>query len=82
MGRRFDAIVTVEDGVRTGGMGSAVLEWMADRGYTPAVVRLGLPDEFVEHGTVEQLRAITHTDQAHIAEAIKSLLGRVGLSSS
>ena len=74
--RRFNHIVTIEDGVRAGGMGSAVLEWMADHGFSPSIVRLGLPDEFVEHGTVAQLRTITHTDQAHIAEAIKEQIKR------
>ena len=55
VGEQFKTIVTVEDGAREGGMGSAVLEWMADNGYTPRIVRLGLSDKFVEHGTVEQL---------------------------
>lgn len=55
VGEQFKTIVTVEDGAREGGMGSAVLEWMADHGYTPRIVRLGLSDKFVEHGTVEQL---------------------------
>ena len=55
VGEQFKIIVTVEDGAREGGMGSAVLEWMADNGYTPRIVRLGLSDKFVEHGTVEQL---------------------------
>lgn len=55
VGEQFKIIVTVEDGVREGGMGSAVLEWMADHGYTPRIIRLGLSDKFVEHGTVEQL---------------------------
>ncbi|MBA7487443.1 MAG: 1-deoxy-D-xylulose-5-phosphate synthase [Prevotella sp.] len=55
VGEQFKTIVTVEDGAREGGMGAAVLEWMADNGYTPRIVRLGLSDKFVEHGTVEQL---------------------------
>lgn len=55
VGEQFKTIVTVEDGAREGGMGSAVLEWMADNGYTPRIIRLGLSDKFVEHGTVEQL---------------------------
>lgn len=55
VGEQFKTIVTVEDGAREGGIGSAVLEWMADNGYTPRIVRLGLSDKFVEHGTVEQL---------------------------
>ncbi|HLT47096.1 MAG TPA: 1-deoxy-D-xylulose-5-phosphate synthase [Rubricoccaceae bacterium] len=53
---RFDKIVTVEDGVVMGGAGSAVVEWASDHGLTgPQVVRLGLPDTFVEHGTQRQL---------------------------
>ena len=55
IGEQFKTIITVEDGSRDGGMGSAVLEWMADHGYTPRVIRLGIADNFVEHGTVEQL---------------------------
>ena len=55
VGEQFKTIITVEDGSRDGGMGSAVLEWMSDHGYTPRVIRLGIADNFVEHGTVEQL---------------------------
>ncbi len=69
--QRFSRIVTVEDGARAGGIGSAVLEWMADRRYTPEVTRLGLPDNFVEHGTVAQLRSIVGLDIASIKNAIK-----------
>lgn len=66
----FDRIVTVEDGVRKGGFGSAVLEWMADHGFAPRVTRLGLPDEFVEHGTVEQLRQIVGIDKDSVKAAV------------
>ncbi len=59
IGRNFSKVVTIEDGVRNGGMGSAVLEWMADHGYTPHIKRMGLPDRFVEHGKVEELYKIT-----------------------
>ncbi len=74
IGRKFKKIVTVEDGVRKGGMGAAILEWMSDHGYTPTICRLGLPDNFVEHGTVAQLQDITGIDHAHIKEAILGLL--------
>ncbi len=50
--KKFDRIITIEDGVRKGGFGSAVLEWMSDHGYRPQITRMGIPDEFVEHGTV------------------------------
>ncbi|MDY5090612.1 MAG: 1-deoxy-D-xylulose-5-phosphate synthase, partial [Prevotella sp.] len=55
VGERFQRIVTIEDGARAGGIGSAVLEWMSDHHFTPAITRLGLPDHFVEHGSVPQL---------------------------
>ncbi len=70
IGRKFKKIVTVEDGVRSGGMGSAVMEWMADHGYSPAITRLGLPDRFVEHGTVAQLQHIVGIDKEAIKAAI------------
>ena len=70
IGRTFRRIVTVEDGVRNGGMGSAVMEWMADHGYMPAITRLGLPDNFVEHGTVAQLQHIVGIDREAIRQAI------------
>ena len=71
IGRKFKRIITIEDGVRNGGMGSAVLEWMADHGYTPIIKRLGLPDSFVEHGTVAQLQHITGIDKESIKSAIQ-----------
>ena len=72
MGRRFRKVVTVENGVRNGGLGSAVLEWMSDHGYQPQVVRLGLPDEFVEHGTVQQLLEIVGLDVESISREIRN----------
>ena len=71
VGRRFSRIVTVENGVRNGGLGSAVTEWMNDHGYHPHITRLGLPDtEFVEHGTVAELQHIVGIDAEGIAKAI------------
>ncbi|MBQ1761198.1 MAG: 1-deoxy-D-xylulose-5-phosphate synthase, partial [Prevotella sp.] len=71
VGKKFKRIVTIEDGVRNGGLGSAVLEWMNDHGYTPVVQRLGLPDtSFVEHGTVEELQHIVGIDIESIIKAI------------
>ena len=67
---RFRRIVTLEDGVRTGGLGSAVLEWMADHGAAPRVVRLGLPDKFVEHGSVSELHHICGIDIEGIKKAL------------
>lgn len=67
---RYSRIVTVEDGALAGGMGSAVLEWLSDHDYHPAVTRLGLPDAFVEHGTVAELRHIVGLDADGIRKAI------------
>lgn len=74
IGRKFHKIITVEDGVRNGGMGSAVLEWMADHDYAPVIRRLGLPDHFVEHGTVGELQQIVGIDKESIRNAISNLL--------
>ena len=73
VGKKFKHIVTIEDGVRNGGMGSAVLEWMSDHGYQPTITRMGLPDDFVEHGTVSQLREIVHLDNNSIKETLKAV---------
>ena len=72
VGKRFKRIVTIEDGVRIGGMGSAILEWMNDHGYTPTIHRMGLPDIFVEHGTVAELHKIVGIDKESIINALTS----------
>ncbi len=63
-------IVTVEDGVTAGGFGSAVMEWLADHGYRANVTRIGIPDSFVPHGTVAQLKEMCGMDAKSIAAAI------------
>ena len=72
VGERFLRIITVEDGVRNGGMGSAVLEWMSDHGYQPRITRLGLPDEFVEQGTVAQLHHLVGIDKEGIIRSLSA----------
>ena len=75
VGRQFKAVITVEDGVRTGGLGSAVVEYFADKGYSPRIARLGMPDDaFVEHGTVAQLQHAIGIDAEGIAQQIKNVL--------
>lgn len=74
IGRNFKRIVTVEDGVLMGGMGSTVLEFMSDNGYAPNVKRLGIPDCFVQHGTVQELRKICGIDETGIYNAIIQML--------
>ncbi len=66
----YSRIVTIEDGSRAGGLGSAVLEYLADKGSMTKVIRLGLPDKFIEHGTVDQLRELAGIDNDSIKKAI------------
>ena len=72
IGRKFNKIITIEDGVRNGGMGSAVLEWMSDHGFRPQIVRMGLPDAFVEHGSVAELRQLVGLDADSIRKEIEA----------
>ena len=72
IGRKFNKIITIEDGVRNGGMGSAVMEWMSDHGFRPQIVRMGLPDAFVEHGSVAQLRKLVGLDADSIRKEIEA----------
>ena len=70
VGAHFSRIITIEDGVKNGGLGSAVLEYMADHNLHPDIIRLGLPDHFVEHGTPEELYQIVGLDVESIKKAI------------
>ena len=73
VGERFGKVITIEDGVRDGGLGSAVGEWMNDNGFHPQIIRMGLPDRFIEHGTVTELRHIVGLDQEAIRQNIENL---------
>ena len=72
IGSQFDRIITIEDGVLTGGLGSAVVEYMNEHGFKPQIVRMGLPDSFVEHGTVKELYQICGIDEDSILSQICS----------
>ena len=74
VGKKFNRIITVENGVIKGGFGSAVLEFMADNGYTPLVKRIGVPDEFIEHGSVLELYKQCGMDAESIAGEIKKMV--------
>lgn len=74
VGRRFGKVVTVEDGVTQGGMGSAILEFMSDHHYTPQVTRIGVPNTFVEHGSVKELYKLCHLDEESIYKTLISQL--------
>jgi len=72
--KKFETIITVEDGTINGGLGSAVLEFMADNGYQSKLIRLGVPDRFVEHGAPSQLSRECGFDVQGIVETVKSLV--------
>ena len=72
IGENYKYVVTVEDGVLKGGMGSAILEYMSDRGYSPVVRRIGIPDSFVQHGTPKELYRICGMDETSIANVLLS----------
>lgn len=71
--KRYKNIITVEDGCLPGGMGSAVLEFMADNNYKANVLRLGIPDEVVEHGEQAELWSLCGYDTAAIIKAVKTV---------
>ena len=70
VGKKYQTIVTAEDGMIAGGLGSAVLEWMADHGYTPRVIRLGVNDQFVEHGSTKELYHMLKLDKEGLCESL------------
>ena len=72
--QNFKKVITVEDGAIIGGMGSAVLEFMADNGYSAQVKRLGIPDQFAGQGSPEELYRVLGYDAEGIIKAVKALL--------
>ncbi len=70
---KFKYVITVEDGCLQGGMGSAVIEFMADKGYQAAITRLGMPDKIIEHGEQHELWAECGYDATGIIEAVKKV---------
>jgi len=74
IGQKFETIITVEDGCLPGGFGSAVIEWLNDNGYNTKVIRLGIPDRFVEHGTQQQLYKECGFDAEGIYQTAKRVI--------
>ena len=72
----IDLIVTMEDGVKTGGIGTAITEYAKDKGYKGEVIRIGVPDEFIGHGSVSELYAECGMDAASVTRAIREALKR------
>jgi 1-deoxy-D-xylulose-5-phosphate synthase len=78
--KNFKNIITIEDGILKGGFGSAVIEFMADKGYNAKVRRLGIPDYFVEHGSQEELYRECGLDRAGIEKIIRESVGSPAVS--
>ena len=74
VGKKFEKVITIEDGVIQGGFGSAVLEFFADNGYRVQTKRLGIPDTFVEHGTPDELYSMLGLDTEGIANSIRKMI--------
>jgi 1-deoxy-D-xylulose-5-phosphate synthase len=71
---KFDKVITIEDGCIMGGFGSTVIEFMADQAYSAQIVRLGIPDEYIHHGTQKELWEDCGFDTKSIVTKIKSML--------
>ena len=74
VGKEFKHIITIENGTVLGGLGSAVTEFMADNGYKPSIKRLGLPDEFIEHGATPKLLQICNIDKDAIINTLNDIV--------
>ena len=74
IGEKFTKVITIEDGTIEGGLGSAVLEFMSDINYHPEVLRIGIPDVFVEHGTPEELHAMLGMNAEGVEKKIMDMI--------
>jgi 1-deoxy-D-xylulose-5-phosphate synthase len=72
--KKFNKVITVEDGCLQGGMGSAVIEFMADNNYNAQITRLGIPDRVVEHGEQQELWAECGYDAKSIAKQVRNVV--------
>ncbi len=80
--KNFATVITIEDGMITGGFGTAVLEFMADNNYHAKLVRLGIPDKFTDQGTLPELYAECGFDEAGIVNTARKLIRKPVLSST
>mgnify|MGYP003293047224 CR=1 FL=1 len=74
IGQQYQTIVTAEDGILAGGMGSAVLEWMNDHNYHPQIIRLGINNQFVEHGSTKELYHLLNLDKEGLCKSLLQAL--------
>ncbi len=81
IGKTFKKILTIEDGILKGGMGSAILEFMADHQYYPEIKRIGLPDQFIEHGSINELHRLCGLDEESIYITLLNMCGEKAVTS-
>jgi len=74
VGKKYHTIITAEDGMIAGGFGSAVLEWMSEHGYSPRIIRLGVNNQFVEHGSTKELYHLLKLDKEGLCESLSQVL--------
>lgn len=79
---KFKKVITIEDGCIMGGFGSAVLEFMADQNYSAQVIRLGIPDKYIHHGTQKELWADCGYDTQAIVETAEKMVAKASVRSS
>ena len=73
IGQNYTKLITVENGMINGGMGSAVLEFLSDQGYTLKIKRIGIPDQFIQQGTIAELEHFCKMDTSAILDAIRTI---------
>ena len=74
VGKRFKQVITIENGALRGGVGEAIVSFFNANGYETKVTKLGIDDNFIEHGTLEELHAICGFDTKGIEQTIKDIL--------
>ena len=72
--KEYNQIITIENGTVLGGLGSAVMEFMAENRYKPSIIRLGLPDQFIEHGSTPQLLHLCNIDKEAVIDALNRIV--------
>lgn len=72
--KEYNRIITIENGTVLGGLGSAVMEFMAENNYKPSIIRLGLPDQFIEHGSTPQLLHLCNIDKEAVIDALNRIV--------
>ena len=74
--RKFDSIITIEDGCIMGGFGSAILEFMAENNYSANIKLLGVPDKFINHGTQQELYSECYYNKDAIIDSVHAILNK------